>query len=165
MDLFGAEEIIKTLVKHETSKDEKRTLEERYNIIIEAIYGSDAEHYLIKSPSNRPRERNLIQFELLLVNMYEAEQENNYETYKELAENFIDNTHYSGLKENAVKRLAARYSKNKNRLSDAEERKLIKHRNKVDDDQWGYDGIYHEEMLRLSEVLMENGWPTLVFNI
>lgn len=162
MDLFGAETIIKTIINHETNEDEKRTLEERYNIIIEAIYGSNTEHYLIKPPSHRPRERNPIQFDLLLLEMYEAKQENDYKTFKELAEDFIDETHFVGRKDNAVKRLAARYSENKNRLSDPEEREFIKHRNEIDDNQWGYSGLHHEEMLRLAEVLWENGWPELI---
>lgn len=161
MDLFGAEQIIRTLIKHGTSKHETRTHEERYNIIMDAIYGNDAEDYLIKSPSNRPRERSIIKFELLLVEMYEAEQEQEYKTYRELAEDFVDETHFIGERNNAIKRLAARYSKNKDRLSSTEERDLIKHRNEIDDNQWGYDGCLHEEMMRLNEVLWENGWPSL----
>ena len=162
MDLFGAEEIIKALIEYGETKNEKRSTEKRYNLIMAAIYGDEAESYMIKKPSNRPMERSITDFDLLLLEMYEAAQENEYKTYKDLAEDFIDEINFIGGRENAVKRLAARYSENKERLSAPEERIFIRHIVKVHEEQWGYEGTLYQEMRSLKQILCENGWPVWV---
>lgn len=161
MHLFAAEQIVKALVAHGTSEKEQRTLEERYNIIVEAIYGENADEHLLKNPSHRPRINTIEHHDYILLQMYEMSQKDEDLTQKDLAEMFVDEINFKGTRRNAVDRLTTKYRNKLPELKNPEEQELIKFFARIHGDQHGYDGFLHEEMEVIKKLLIDNGWCVL----
>ena len=116
----GTEQIIRFLLQECAAEEENRSIEDRYNIILEAIYGENYKEILfIDSGQGRPNSKTKSgnPYWFLLLDMYEAWTTGEYKSFKDLAEHHIDEMEFHGNRTIAVKNLASDFSK---ALSDLE---------------------------------------------
>lgn len=159
-DFPGTRLILMTLLKTGRSPDDKRTLEERYNIIMEAIFGKKAKQHFIKKPVGGQKKniKKWIPYELVLLGMYLEEQKSGDTSRYQLAKKFIKFIRYNADDKSAILRLSNDYKKAKIRLEDVGYRNIIRYYCTKPDPRGNFDDLDLLHEIFVKEALENVGW-------